>query len=156
MPRAPSSYHSAISIAPVSEAATTPTRQSAGTPKIARERAITSWMRASPAAERCERPTSAADSAAGDQPGRFAQGPEEKQGLRGRRDGFIKGCSLQIGCHPLGGRVPRRNLWARGGRVNAAERDGRAAPPGAIGIVGTIGDGLVKIPARQNWTSLLA
>jgi hypothetical protein len=39
--------------------------------------------------ERWERPTSAGDNAAGDQPGRFAQGPEEKHGLAGRRVGFI-------------------------------------------------------------------
>ena len=88
-PRAPSSDHIAISIAPVSEAATTPTCQSAGTPRIARERSTTSTIRALPTPERCERPTSAALSAAGDQPGRLAQGPDEKQGLRGRRVGFI-------------------------------------------------------------------
>jgi hypothetical protein len=59
-------------------------------PRIARERSTTSTSRAKPTPERCERPTSAASSAAGDHPGRFAQGPEEKQGLAGRRVGFIK------------------------------------------------------------------
>src|SRR5205823_14918546 len=89
-PRAPSSDHIAISIAPVSEPATIPTRQSAGMPRIAREPSITSTSLAKPTPERCERPTSAASITAGDQPGRFAQGPEEKQGLAGRPVGFIK------------------------------------------------------------------
>ena len=88
-PRAPNSDHIAISIAPVSDPATMPTCQSAGTPRIARERSTTSTIRALPIPDRCERPTSAACNAAGDQPGRLAQGPEEKQGLRGRRVGFI-------------------------------------------------------------------
>src|SRR3984893_4303899 len=48
-----------------------------------------STSRALPGAERCERPSSAADSTAGDQPGRLAQGPEEKHGLAGRRVGCI-------------------------------------------------------------------
>jgi hypothetical protein len=58
-------------------------------PRIAREQSITSTSRARPTPERCERPTSAASSTPGDQPGRFAQGPEEKHGLAGRRVGFI-------------------------------------------------------------------
>src|SRR3984893_14473914 len=88
-PRAPNSDHIAISIAPVSEPATIATRQSAGTPGGARARATTSTSRASPTPERCERPVSAPSSTAGDHPGRLAQGPEEKQGLPGRRFGFI-------------------------------------------------------------------
>src|SRR6516164_2822504 len=88
-PRAPNSDHIAISIAPVSEPATMPTRQSAGMPRIARERSTTSTSRASPTAERCERPLSAPASTAGDHPGRLAQGPDEKHGLPGRRFGFI-------------------------------------------------------------------
>lgn len=40
--------------------------------------------------ERWERPTSAVWSTSGDQPGRFAHGPEEKHGFAGRRVGFIK------------------------------------------------------------------
>src|SRR5947209_20494376 len=89
-PRAPDSDRIAISIAPVSEPATIPTRQSAGMPRIAREPSITSTSLAKPTPERCERPTSAVSITAGDQPGRFAQGPEEKHGLAGRRVGFIK------------------------------------------------------------------
>src|SRR5580704_7998878 len=89
-PRAPSNDHIAISIAPVSEPATMPTRQSGGMPSIARERSITSTSLARPTPERCERPTSACSSTAGDHPGRFAQGPEEKHGFAGRRVGIIK------------------------------------------------------------------
>jgi hypothetical protein len=58
-------------------------------PSRVRERSIISTIRASPTRERCERPTSACDSAFGDQPGRLAQGPDEKHGLAGRRVGFI-------------------------------------------------------------------
>src|SRR5271169_3677803 len=50
---------------------------------------MTSTHCARPAAERCERPTSACDNTAGDHPGRLAQGPDEKHGLAGRRVGFI-------------------------------------------------------------------
>src|SRR5271167_3342007 len=88
-PRAPSSDHIAISIAPVSEPATIPTRQSAGMPRIARERSTTSTSRASPTAERCERPASAPASTVVDHPGRLAHGPDEKHGLAGRRFGFM-------------------------------------------------------------------
>src|SRR5437870_13408038 len=88
-PRAPGGDHTAISIAPVSDPATIATRQSAGMPRIARDRSTTSTSRARPTAERCERPVNAAASTAGDHPGRLAQGPEEKHGLAGRRFGFI-------------------------------------------------------------------
>src|SRR5271166_1468091 len=110
-PRAPSSDHIAISIAPVSEPATIPTRQSAGMPRIARERSTTSTSRAKPTAERCERPESAPASTAGDHPGRLAQGPEEKHGLAGRRFGFMARFLQKLAC---------RNLWRRPGCVNPA------------------------------------
>ncbi len=42
-----------------------------------------------PLLARCERPRTASFSASSDQPGRFAQGPEEKQGLFGLTEGFI-------------------------------------------------------------------
>ena len=45
-PRAPSSDHSAISTAPVSDAGTMPSRQSAGMPSTARDRVMTSASRA--------------------------------------------------------------------------------------------------------------
>src|SRR5207302_175911 len=48
---------------------------------------MTSASRATPGFERCERPSRAPDSTAGDQPGRLAQGPDEKHGLAGRRVG---------------------------------------------------------------------
>jgi hypothetical protein len=89
-PRAPSNDHMAISIAPVSEPATMPSLQSDGSSRIARERSMTSKSCASPTDERCERPTSAFSRTAGDQPGRFAQGPEEKHGFAGRRVGFMR------------------------------------------------------------------
>jgi len=50
---------------------------------------MTSASRATPGFERCERPSNAPDNAAGDQPGRLAHGPDEKQGLAGRRVGLI-------------------------------------------------------------------
>src|SRR5690606_34981010 len=46
------------------------------------------WIRALAGLARCERPTSAPDSASTVQPGRFAQGPEEKLGLAGRTAGL--------------------------------------------------------------------
>src|SRR5262249_47581736 len=112
--RAPRRDHIAISIAPVSEPATMPTRQSAGIPRIARERSITSTKRASPTPERCERPTSAVSSISADQPGRLAQGPEEKHGLAGRRVGFIRYSFSQIiKMRPTGARTAR-DTYGRG------------------------------------------
>src|SRR5262249_54605463 len=91
-----------------SEPATMPTRQSAGRPRIARERSTTSTSRARPTAERCERPLSAPSSTAGDHPGRLAQGPEEKHGLPGRRFGFMGRIPLQIGAPELMGEAAAR------------------------------------------------
>ena len=64
--------------------------------KIARERSMTSTRRALPGPERWERPSSAASSVESDHPGRFAQGPEEKQGLAGLRIGFIETIPCRI------------------------------------------------------------
>src|SRR6516164_3745818 len=119
-PRSPNSDHIAISIAPVSEPATMPTRQSAGMPRIARERSTTSASRASPTAERCERPLSAPASTAGDHPGRLAQGPDEKHGLPGRRFGFM-GAFLY--------KLARRNLWAGPRRASIRAHPPSAHPP---------------------------
>ena len=70
---------------------------------------MTSWMRALPALERCDRPTRAPASADGSQPGRLAQGPEEKQGFWGRSAGSGHGASwfrfLQVTTRR---RTPRR------------------------------------------------
>jgi hypothetical protein len=109
--RAPSSVQRAISIAPVSEPGTMPRRQSAGIPRIARERSITSARRAFGSFARWLRPSSAPCSEASDQPGRLAQGPEEKLGQAGRKsDGgaasAIYGSPLQKRCAPVGGRDP--------------------------------------------------
>ena len=65
-----------------------PSRQSAGMPRIARERSITSASRAFGSLARWLRPSSAPDSASSVKPGRLAQGPEEKLGLAGRMSGF--------------------------------------------------------------------
>ncbi len=94
-----------------------PTRQFSGMPRIARERVTTSWSRALPTLARCERPTRAAFSAATVQPGRLAQGPEEKQGLAGRTFGFMA-YSFQNSCDPLGGRVPPMKLGTGRAAVN--------------------------------------
>src|SRR5882724_9588188 len=56
-------------------------------PSTARLSSIASASLALPSLARCERPRQARSSAASDQPGRFAQGPEEKWGMRGRRLG---------------------------------------------------------------------
>jgi hypothetical protein len=61
--RAPSRDHKAISIAPVSEAGTMPSRQSSGMPSKARERVMTSLSRALGSLARCERPSIAPSSA---------------------------------------------------------------------------------------------
>jgi hypothetical protein len=63
-----------------------------------------STSRARPGFERCERPFSALASTAGDQPGRLAQGPEEKHGLAGRRVGFMTLVLSQNECSPVAGR----------------------------------------------------
>jgi hypothetical protein len=86
--RGPSSDHIAISTAPVSDAGTIAMRWSGGTASTSRVRSMASFSRARLAAARCERPTRAPSSTAGDQPGRLAQGPVEKRGLPGRRLGL--------------------------------------------------------------------
>src|ERR1700760_3105900 len=50
-------------------------------------------MRALAGLARCERPTSAFASASSVQPGRFAQGPDEKFGLAGFTAGAVRGIS---------------------------------------------------------------
>src|ERR1700743_3575130 len=77
--------------------------------RIARVRSIASFSLALPGLERCERPRRAPLSASGVQPGRLAQGPDEKKGRAGRTAG-----RLPVICHsfqndrtPLGERGPR-------------------------------------------------
>jgi hypothetical protein len=49
---------------------------------------ITALMRALAGLARCDRPTNAPFKASSDQPGRFAQGPDENCARAGRTDGF--------------------------------------------------------------------
>src|SRR6516165_8804357 len=86
--RAPRSDQSAISKAPVSDAGTIPMRYAAGTSSSSRVRSIARLSLALPNFDRCERPTAACASAERLQPGRLAQGPEEKCGTLGRLAGF--------------------------------------------------------------------
>src|SRR5256885_14364878 len=65
-----------------------------------------------PTFARCERPSAASLRFCGFQPGRLAQGPEEKCGTFGRKAGFaaVINLSFQIVSLPLGGGVPPRCL----------------------------------------------
>src|SRR6185437_4021600 len=87
--RAPSSDHSAISTAPVSDAGTMPMRYCAGTCSTSRVRSMARLSFALPALERWERPRTASLRACAVQPGRLAQGPDEKCGTRGRIEGVV-------------------------------------------------------------------
>src|SRR5215469_16007404 len=58
-------------------------------PRSARVRSIASLSLAFPGFERCDRPTSAPFKASGVQPGRLAQGPDEKKGRAGRTAGSL-------------------------------------------------------------------
>src|SRR5690606_9867282 len=113
-PRWPSSDHSAISTAPVSDAGTMPMRQSAGTWRSSRVRSIAYCSLVLPTLARCERPSEASARASSYHPGRLAQGPEEKLGLAGRRSGFevfvIAVLSSQIARLSLGRGGPLRAL----------------------------------------------
>ena len=66
-----------------------PMRQSVGTPSTDRVKSMTSFSLALPSDDRCDRPTRASENMSGDQPGRFAQGPDENAGLCGLFAGFI-------------------------------------------------------------------
>src|SRR3954468_15162318 len=84
-------------------------------PRIERLRSMTSASLALPSFERCERPTRASDSASSDQPGRFAQGPEEKWVLPGRRFGFMTAIPCRIVATRRGGVAradTRESFWA--------------------------------------------
>ena len=85
---APSIDHIAISTAPVSEAGTMPMRKSAGTSSTSRVISIARLSFALPPLARCERPRNASLRACRVQPGRLAQGPEEKCGTAGRTPGI--------------------------------------------------------------------
>ena len=61
-------------------------------PRIARLRSMTSLSFALPPAARCDRPVQASARTDGDQPGRFAQGPEENKA----RFGFLSGLDTTV------------------------------------------------------------
>jgi hypothetical protein len=86
--RAPSNDHSAISTAPVSEAGTMPILYPAGTSSTSRVSSMASLSLALPTFARCERPRAASLRFWAVQPGRLAQGPDEKCGTFGRTAGF--------------------------------------------------------------------
>ncbi len=119
--RGPSSDQSAISIAPVSDAGTMPSRQSAGMPRIARERSMTSARRAFGALARWLRARYAPLSASSVKPGRLAQGPEEKLGLRGRTSGAAIAMTALPSRReaPRWGGVTRRGSYARVARTSS-------------------------------------
>src|SRR5579872_3867906 len=58
-------------------------------PRRLRVRSTTSTSFFLPSLDRCDRPTAASFRTSGVQPGRLAQGPDEKSGRAGRRFGFI-------------------------------------------------------------------
>src|SRR5712691_523639 len=103
-----------------------------------------SASRARPTLERCERPSSAPARTSGDQPGRLAQGPDEKHGLAGIRVGFI--------APPLPFLAAARRLACRGRRTLSAGRIRRQCC-GAASVSAPFGDALsgwprfAKVPA---------
>src|ERR1700759_2256772 len=92
-------------------------------PRTARVRSMASFSFALPGLERCERPSSASESACGVQPGRLAQGPDEKKGRAGRTAGilpvistFLPECSRRVGAP-----WPATRISARANQVNELE-----------------------------------
>ena len=81
-----------------------------GTCKISRVRSMASFRRALPSLERCDRPSTAISRFEADQPGRLAQGPEEKYGRAGRTGGG----ELVMLFSPYRERAPRWDGVARG------------------------------------------
>src|SRR5262249_7593666 len=111
-PRAPSMLHMAISKAPVSDAGTMAARYPCGRPSSVLVLSMASFRRGLPSLARCERAREAVSRALRDQPGRFAQGPEEKQILPGRLAGLAvvdMSLPLQIDAPRWGG-VSRRRV----------------------------------------------
>src|SRR6266550_7326908 len=89
---------------------------------MARVRSIASLSLALPGLERCDRPRQASLRASGVQPGRLAQGPDEKNGRAGRTAGRLPVMihSFQNERAPLGERGPGRCVAAAGGSVKLA------------------------------------
>src|SRR5512147_426350 len=75
-------------------------------PRMARDLAMTSASFALPIFDRCERPRAASLRISGVQPGRLAQGPEEKNGRNGRVSGRFICRPFQNESAPVGERGP--------------------------------------------------
>src|SRR5277367_58111 len=81
-------------------------------PRTSRVRSMASLSFALPSFARCDRPSAAFSRAWAVQPGRFAQGPEEKHAFAGRVAGFLlmKWPPFQMGA-PRWGEVSRRGCY---------------------------------------------
>src|ERR1700761_3150379 len=85
-------------------------------PRILRVRSIASFSLALPGLERWERPTRAPLRTSGVQPGRLAQGPDEKKGRAGRTAGLVTSV-MQF--------IPSRMIAPRWGGVARSPYRGR-------------------------------
>ena len=92
-----------------------------------------SWMTcasfALPAADRCDRPSTASERISGVHPGRLAQGPDEKCGRTGRNAGLFILTSLPERRAPVGERGPRLPSHGPGRIVNRSKKGAARAPP---------------------------
>src|SRR6185437_17134727 len=103
-------------------------------PRRARERCTTSSILARPGLARCERPSSAPSSAPSVQPGRLAQGPEEKSGFRGRTSGFMKPLVRPRNPDFSSGPCAKRPGWTLGALEGALLGRSHRAKPGRAKI----------------------
>src|SRR5512145_284076 len=90
------------------------------------------FRRTLPSLARCERPRNALSRAWRDQPGRLAQGPDEKLGIAGRLAGFkalVMASTLPDRRPSLGRGVPPTLLPAPAGKVNKPEDHGLERRP---------------------------
>src|SRR5688572_29006852 len=90
-------------------------------PRTSRLSWITSASLALPAADRCDRPSTASERISGVHPGRLAQGPAEKYGRAGRNAGLFIVASLPERRAPVGERGPRSQSHGAGWIVNCAK-----------------------------------
>src|SRR4051794_36238911 len=105
-------------------------------PSIARVRSTASTIFFLPSLDRWDRPTAASLRASGVQPGRFAQGPDEKSGRAGRAFGFIIPLSLTEELHSGGGAWPAASIEASRATVNA--RAWRVGARTSVRITGVV------------------
>src|SRR4051812_25318179 len=92
-------------------------------PSSLRVRSMASFSLALPGLERWERPTSAPLRASGVQPGRLAQGPDEKKGRAGRTAGLLPWLATSL--IPF---IPSRMIAPRWGGVARRRYRGAGAP----------------------------